>query len=311
MLCVECKNPDIGALFKRYKNENITLTICDECGKIADMYIEYDNVILFLDLLLLRPQAYRHLTYNVTTMELNSNETNDDNLKLHSWWNPTRISDFLIKYKKIIRLLTLMTLFEVYITWAYEEKKDLHSEGVLVVLGQEIYIQYLYFILKLILEGLVQYAVIIFLFQRKHNWGLPERILKSYKTNYKISILLMTLLVSNFIKLFPILMLIWPVVKTTTSSSIINVLAFLNTLEALKIITDMTYLSIFIVLMISVLLKHTVPNLILNLLLDLITGSLSLHLLRAQYHRDTEGLIKQVFCFTNMLSMKKGLASVS
>ena len=38
--------------------------------EVADKYIEYDNVILFLDIMLLKPQAYRHLMYNITESEL-------------------------------------------------------------------------------------------------------------------------------------------------------------------------------------------------------------------------------------------------
>ncbi|KAM9905941.1 hypothetical protein OXX79_001839 [Metschnikowia pulcherrima] len=43
----------------------IQLTVCPRCGKFADRYIEFDNVIIFLDLLLLRPQAYRHVAFNI------------------------------------------------------------------------------------------------------------------------------------------------------------------------------------------------------------------------------------------------------
>lgn len=40
------------------------LTFQDACGHLADKYIEYDPVIILVDLILLEKQAYRHLLYN-------------------------------------------------------------------------------------------------------------------------------------------------------------------------------------------------------------------------------------------------------
>ena len=34
------------------------------CHKVVDKYIEFDPVIIFLDALLHKPQAYRHLLFN-------------------------------------------------------------------------------------------------------------------------------------------------------------------------------------------------------------------------------------------------------
>ena len=36
----------------------------DKCGHVADKYIEYDPVVIFLDALLHKPQAYRHMLFN-------------------------------------------------------------------------------------------------------------------------------------------------------------------------------------------------------------------------------------------------------
>jgi len=35
-----------------------------ECHQVADKYIEYDPVIVMIDLVLLNEQAYRHVLYN-------------------------------------------------------------------------------------------------------------------------------------------------------------------------------------------------------------------------------------------------------
>jgi len=36
----------------------------DQCKKFADKYIEHDFVVLFIDIILIKPQVYRHLLYN-------------------------------------------------------------------------------------------------------------------------------------------------------------------------------------------------------------------------------------------------------
>lgn len=36
----------------------------DRCLNFADKYIEFDHVILFLDMVLHKPQVYRHLLFN-------------------------------------------------------------------------------------------------------------------------------------------------------------------------------------------------------------------------------------------------------
>ena len=38
----------------------------EDCRQIVDKYIEYDSVMIFLDALLHKPQAYRHLLYNAS-----------------------------------------------------------------------------------------------------------------------------------------------------------------------------------------------------------------------------------------------------
>lgn len=38
----------------------------DKCGRVADRYIEYDAVLILLDALLHKPQAYRHVLLNAS-----------------------------------------------------------------------------------------------------------------------------------------------------------------------------------------------------------------------------------------------------
>lgn len=61
--CVNC-GAETEELYKRYSPNVLKLLKCDACGFLADKYIEYDPVIILVDLILLEKRAYRHLLYN-------------------------------------------------------------------------------------------------------------------------------------------------------------------------------------------------------------------------------------------------------
>ena len=62
-VCVECCSP-VPHLWREVSPGNIRLTNCSECGAVADPYIEYEAVLLLLDLVGQRKQPYRHLLFN-------------------------------------------------------------------------------------------------------------------------------------------------------------------------------------------------------------------------------------------------------
>ncbi|RCK57585.1 Protein ARV1 [Candida viswanathii] len=224
MICIECGYPEIDCLYSRYKSEYIKLTVCPKCNKIADKYIEYDSVILFLDILLLKKQAYRHLSYNVTEQEVITST--------HSAHN----------YTKIIRMFLLILSLEVYLTWANEEISPVHSKFINLVLTRGIMFQYLFFIVKLGVENVVLNASLQVVLRVWLKWGqtrrevngnIPEGAVFAYKT----VVLLVTTMVSGSIKLFPILMFIWPYDNLAITKKFIKSIAFFNIVEAVKIVT--------------------------------------------------------------------------
>ncbi|KAI0501358.1 hypothetical protein KFK09_016303 [Dendrobium nobile] len=66
--CVNCGRR-IGKLFVQYSPGNIRLMKCDNCKAVADPYIECEFMIIFIDLILHKPKAFRHLLYNVLNLE--------------------------------------------------------------------------------------------------------------------------------------------------------------------------------------------------------------------------------------------------
>ncbi|KAI4493890.1 hypothetical protein M0804_002066 [Polistes exclamans] len=62
-ICINC-GTETEELYRRYCPSVLKVLKCVKCGLLADKYIEYDPVIVFVDLILLEKQAYQHLLYN-------------------------------------------------------------------------------------------------------------------------------------------------------------------------------------------------------------------------------------------------------
>ncbi len=54
----------VDSLYIEYSDSNFRLTRCSCCGQVADKYIEFELVLVIIDVLLHRKPAYRHLMYN-------------------------------------------------------------------------------------------------------------------------------------------------------------------------------------------------------------------------------------------------------
>ncbi|XP_071766665.1 protein ARV1 [Centroberyx gerrardi] len=63
--CVEC-NEKATELHRDYSNGILKITICESCQKPVDKYIEYDPVIILIDAILCKTQAFRHILFNTT-----------------------------------------------------------------------------------------------------------------------------------------------------------------------------------------------------------------------------------------------------
>lgn len=63
MRCVECGS-EIKSVYREYGKGRFRLTKCETCGSFADKYVEYEFMLIFLDLVLHKTAAYRHLLFN-------------------------------------------------------------------------------------------------------------------------------------------------------------------------------------------------------------------------------------------------------
>ncbi|RMX66320.1 hypothetical protein KXD40_006372 [Peronospora effusa] len=64
LVCVEC-GASVSELVHDYGKGNLRIAICNACNAVADKYVEYETILLFLEILLLKPQVYRHVLYNL------------------------------------------------------------------------------------------------------------------------------------------------------------------------------------------------------------------------------------------------------
>ena len=62
-ICIECRYP-VQRLYDEYSKaddrnlgKGVRLTQCPRCKRFADKYVEHDFVVLFIDLVLIKPQV--------------------------------------------------------------------------------------------------------------------------------------------------------------------------------------------------------------------------------------------------------------
>lgn len=69
-ICVECGSP-VETLYHEFSLGNIKLTRCTVCQSVADKYIEYELILVSIDIALHRIQAYRHVLFNRKLIDSN------------------------------------------------------------------------------------------------------------------------------------------------------------------------------------------------------------------------------------------------
>jgi hypothetical protein len=69
-VCVHCGSPS-ASLYRQLSVSlsSIQTTTCSKCGKIVDPYAEREGLLVTIDCILLREEAYRHVLYNVEELK--------------------------------------------------------------------------------------------------------------------------------------------------------------------------------------------------------------------------------------------------
>ncbi|KAH6673693.1 Arv1-like family protein-like protein [Halenospora varia] len=223
-ICIECRYP-VKTLYTEYSGADdrstghgVRLTVCKNCGRFCDKYVEHDFVVLFIDLVLIKPQVYRHLLHNTLMRE-------------HDQFDPS-----------IIRLGVLLLLFDVYLTWARIEKQtssanDVNNNNFIRLAQQPIVLQYVFFLILCALSTLAFHLSIRFLTSSPLSPLVLFGLIPRYSRPNSVST---ALLVSSSTKLFPILMVIWEYDVPAAARSL-GWAVVANNVEALKILLDCGY----------------------------------------------------------------------
>ncbi|KAG4302113.1 hypothetical protein PCANB_001655 [Pneumocystis canis] len=167
-LCVECAHP-VESLYTEYSKNNFRLTQCPLCKGFADKYVEFDYVILAIDVMLIKPQVYRHLLFNQLG-------TQDDCFNSY-----------------VIRFWLLLILFDVYLIWLRIKRQsgqDLQLSTSSQTILPDI-IQCLYLLLLCLLETIF------------FHW-IPRILARQWPNALSTAIF-----VSSSARLLPVLMVIW------------------------------------------------------------------------------------------------------
>lgn len=278
MICTHCCHP-VKSLYVAYSNNHIKLTDCPSCQNVVDSYVEYDNVLLFIDLLLLKPEAYRHLVFNSLESQLSKYPKWKVNEKGAGFLGRLKLfvsnlRNWLLKFDRLNRIWILTIAFEVYLVWASEERKyqtyyshySVNTNLLMNdVLQKDALSQYTYFAIYSIIDISLLHNVTQYLLIHWLDWGTSN--------DYAKDVISYTILLSYGAKIFPILMLIWPY-DTLLSTSIIQWVANLYIIEALKIVTNRGYFQILQVFVLVSLVRFVCVKPLLSLIVS--NGDLSL-----------------------------------
>lgn len=226
MICIECAAP-VESLYTYYSEDNIHATKCSCCKQFADRYIECDNLLVIIDLILLRPGVIRHVVFNANIdgkypPNLCAGKSREEEHQ--------QAEHLQTKYgvsATVARLLILVTLFDVYVQWGIYEKSN-DSRVLEFLSSRHPFAQYLLFLCYSVSQTVALHYTV-----RK-----LARILIGWKDGSSISTALM---ICSFFKLLPILTFIWHY-DIPFVGKVVRYVVLVSMVEVLSITIDCNYI---------------------------------------------------------------------
>ncbi|KAJ2834190.1 sterol homeostasis protein [Coemansia furcata] len=224
-VCIECGFP-VASLYTEYGVGHIRLTQCEHCKSFADKYVEHDVVIVFIDMLLHKPQVYRHLLVNKLEFRQPFIERN------------------------VAKLGILLVLFNVYIDWfRLEEGGRLRGQEELLFGKQHSFaIQYL---VILMLSAIDATALLVGILLAS---VIHQRSFMQVKRWATIST---ALIISSFGKVLMILLVIWEY-NESYYPWLLDFLLFTSHSTAISVLFDIHVLWASLVVVFSAAIKQLV-----------------------------------------------------
>ncbi|CAL7933026.1 unnamed protein product [Xylocopa violacea] len=222
--CVNC-GAQVEELYRRYSLNVLKLLKCETCGSFADKYIEYDPVIILVDLMLLEKRAYRHLLYNC-------------NLK--AWWKLVIIL-WLVESFRHLSFCDSKKQYAQY--WkSFEFNFDAQCNFYLILLKTAF--------------ALTTFVLVVF-FLTKVKWYLHQNDAKKFSMIELIKVLV----VGGSAKLLGLLDITWGHVFTTSHYFLLLGYTHLCLFTAYSVIVNNDKLESLVILGMGILTYNYVPNL--------------------------------------------------
>eukprot|EP01083_Nonionella_stella_P158002 513599_1 len=209
MICIECGAP-VNNIYRDYGKGSIRLSHCPKCGKVADKYIEYQLVLILLDLILHRHQVYRHLLFNRID------------------YHESGVHIILLK------MIPALICFDAYLKWFRLAKYYESVDSVIVSLMSPKPFDCHFIILGAAALEFVLFISGVLLCAKLLHFRVDTHFVKY---NY----LVMAILISSFGRLLILLMMIWD--YDVKFGSAVNVFVLTSNFTATKVFLDGTDLQ--------------------------------------------------------------------
>ncbi|MCJ1378351.1 sterol homeostasis protein [Xylographa soralifera] len=262
---------------------DVRLTQCPRCKRFADKYVEHDFVVLFIDLVLVKPQvgpsvaSFGLFVARNTPDSVSSKRHRKPNCtsNVHLLTVQLQVYRHLLFNRlgrdddhfdpSIIRLGTLLLLFDVYITWSSIESLPLNLTASSAVPNLPILLQYAFYLILCTLTTLAQHLAIRTLAgtaffssailstspTQSHTSGAGgitfaspagDDTTSNAGYNSRPNAISTAILVSSCMKLFPILMVVWKYDDVSGQVGYgVQWAVALQNLEALRILLGCSY----------------------------------------------------------------------
>ncbi|XP_023718309.1 protein ARV1 isoform X2 [Cryptotermes secundus] len=253
-----------------------------KCHKIADKYIEYDPVIVMIDLVLLNEQAYRHVLYNspsqshqgnarIVTLQLAKPSSFSVSVCVPFmiifqlvWHCITYIDEAVLLNNNHWRLAVILVLFEAYSEWMTH--KDVKSSGKSHTSPYDLFEgeQSFYFECLQTVVGSSMLLLLTYTLTWLRWWVHAE----CRPQNYRNIILWNALVLSNCGKFLMIPSLIWGEIGTETHSLFIMGYTFLSQLKVYSVVCNTSKVGAGFIIFFGLVAKYYLCYMISNMKLQ-------------------------------------------
>lgn len=117
-ICVHCSTPT-QALYVSYGPQHLVCTKCKACGAFADPYVEHEAILVVIDLILVKPRAYRHLLFNRKDVFAQNTESVSKQGKSPQKANRSSAVQERQTWFLLVRHFLALLMVDAYLRWFY------------------------------------------------------------------------------------------------------------------------------------------------------------------------------------------------